>query len=408
MSLGRSAVGPFLRRPSIADTVIGLTLGAAFVAVPLLAGDRLARDRGITIDITRPDVALTVVSALALTQMRRRPLAALAAAAAASLVSIVGGWQANLAQLAVAITLFAFAAQRPRRQALIAATVTSVLLGAAAVLVAGMAHGQWGRQDVVLWSWLATAASIAISSRRATMAGLEDRARRAEETREETARRRVAEDRVRIARELHDVIAHHVAVISVQSGVAEHLVDRDPAAAKAALRHVRTSAKSVLVELQSVLGVLRQEEATLPTAPTPGLSALPELVASSRALGEEVEVDAPDSMPALAPAGGVAAFRMVQEALTNVHKHASGAPTTITVRIVGPVAEVDVANGRAPQLDASTPQVAAPTPAWGGSGLGLLGMRERVLAAGGSLETGPTADGGFRVAARLPVARDEA
>ena len=115
----------------------------------------------------------------------------------------------------------------------------------------------------MLWLWTAAALGLAVQGRRATIAALQDRARRAEESREETALRRVAEDRVRIARELHDAIAHHAAVISVQAGVAEHLVDRDPAAARDALHHVRESAKAVLAELQSVLGVLRQDETDL-------------------------------------------------------------------------------------------------------------------------------------------------
>jgi hypothetical protein len=164
-------------------------------------------------------------------------------------------------------------------------------------VVAGLWHDQWGRQDVVLWLWLATAAAASISSKRAAMVALEDRARRAEETREETARRRVAEDRVRIARELHDVIAHHVAVMSVQSGVAEHLVERDPAAAREALHRVRAAAKSVLSELQSVLGVLRQDESILPTTPAPGLGDLPGLVESFRAMGASVELVVPERTP---------------------------------------------------------------------------------------------------------------
>ena len=117
---------------------------------------------------------------------------------------------------------------------------------------------------------------------------------------------------MRIARELHDVIAHHVAVISVQSGVAEHLIERDPEAAHEALHHVRASAKSVLTELQSVLGVLRQDENALPTAPVPGLSGLDDLVASFRSIGARVEVEAPNPMPVLTRAADVAASRLVQ------------------------------------------------------------------------------------------------
>jgi len=302
--------------------------------------------------------------------------------------------------------VFGYALDQPRVRGLTVAGVTSVLLGGSTILVGGLLRGEWGRPNVVLWLWTATAFAVAVQGQRATMAALEDRARQAEESREETVLRRVAEDRVRIARELHDVIAHHVAVMSVHSGVAEHLIERDPAAARTALHEVRAAAKSVLTELQSVLGVLRQDESDLPTAPAPGLSGLNGLVASFRAMGSPVEVLVPDELPSLSPAADVAAFRLVQEALTNIRKHATGAPATVAVRTVGDMAEVAVTNRRAPRAG---PASGSPVPpqALAGSGLGLVGMHERVLAAGGSLETGATADGGFRVAAELPLAQED-
>ena len=407
MSLGRSQVASILRRPSATDAVLGLLLGVVFIAVPLLAAERLRRERGIDIALTGPDVAVTVVTALALTQARRRPLAVLVVTATASLVCLVAGWDVNLAKLGVAIAMFSYGLDRSRKQVVIAAAIVSVALGTTAVVVAGWGRGEWGRQDVVLWLWLATAAAIAVSSKRAAMAALEDRARRAEETREETARRRVAEDRVRIARELHDVIAHHVAVISVQSGVAEHLVDRDPVAAREAMHHVRASAKSVLTELQSVLGVLRQDESALPTAPAPGLSGLTELVGTARSMGTPVELDAPATMPMLSPAADSAGFRLVQEALTNVRKHAGGAGAVVRVATSGPSVVVTVANGPPSDGPCANEAAGGPHDRSTGSGLGLIGMRERVLAAGGSLEAGPTADGGFEVAARLPLTQDD-
>lgn len=401
MSPGRSLVEPLRRRQPLTDAAVGLALGTAFVVVPVLAATRLRHREGLDLDLTQADVALTVVSAVALTQVRRHPLVVLVVTTAAALVSMVGGWQVNLAQLGVTLAMLGYALHRPRRQALIAATVTSVLLGAASILVAGLWRGEWGSQNVVLWLWTATAVAIAIAGRRATMAALEDRALQAEESREETARRRVAEDRVRIARELHDVIAHHVAVISVQSGVAEHLVDRDPEGAREALHHVRTAAKSVLTELQSVLGVLRQDETTFPTAPTPGLAELESLVSSARTMGTPVEVTAPAAAPHLSLAADSAAYRLVQEALTNVQKHAAGALTTVQVESSDTHVLLTVTNAPSPSTPAARP------PTGDSSGLGLRGMRERVLAAGGTLETGATPEGGFRVAARLPAAEED-
>lgn len=410
MDVDRLVVEPLRRRPAVADLLLAVALGALFLVGPLLAPNGLRDTGNLDLTPTGPGVALTVLSALTLTQWRRHSAVSIVAMTMVTAVSMVGGWEVYLAGPALILAVYGYTVRAPRVRALAAAAAVSL-----AIALAGLVRGEWGQHDkVVLLLWTATAAAAAVQSRRATIAALEDRARRAEESREETARRRVAEDRVRIARELHDVIAHHVAVMSVQSGVAEHLVERDPAAARAALAHVRAASRAVLAELQSVLGVLRQDETALPTAPAPGLSALDVLIASFRAMGGRVETAFPPFLPALSPAADVAAFRLVQEALTNIQKHASGAPAVVHVEALGvealgveaqgAVALVEVTNGRpAGQGAAAAGTHAPPT----GSGLGLMGMRERVLAAGGSLETGPTADGGFRVAARLPLSQED-
>jgi signal transduction histidine kinase len=302
---------------------------------------------------------------------------------------------APLAVVALTLATYGCAVAAPPSQ-----VAWTMVVATVAVLAANAVAGRWGDFERVVWLWTATAVAVAVRSRRTTIAALEDRARRAEESREQTARRRVAEDRVRIARELHDVIAHHVAVVSVQAGVADHLVERDPQAAREALGHVRAASRSVLAELQSVLGVLRQEEAALPTAPAPGLGAVDALVATSRAAGARVESDLPDPLPTLPPAADLAAFRLVQEALTNVQKHAAGAPVTVRVAVRSAAAEVAVVNGPAPD-PAGAVGPGGPTPT--GSGLGLVGMRERVHAAGGTVQAGPTGDGGYRVVARFPL-----
>ncbi|WP_024286077.1 sensor histidine kinase [Cellulomonas sp. KRMCY2] len=403
MDLGRSVVEPLRRRPAVADALLGVVAGVVFLVGPVVARDGLRERAHVDLTLTAPGIALTVLAAMALTQRRRHPALTLTVLATVAALSIVGGWQVLLATPALILAVYGYSVRAPRAPALVAAGATSITVVLAG-LVAGLWRGRWGQpDDVVLWLWTATAVAVAVQGRRATIAALEDRARRAEESREETARRRVAEDRVRIARELHDVIAHHVAVISVQSGVAEHLVERDPAAAREALHHVRTSAKSVLTELQSVLGVLRQDESALPTAPAPGLSGLDSLVRSARSMGTAVEVRSPASMPSLSLAADSAGFRLVQEALTNVQKHAAGAPTTVQVETTGTTVVLSVTNAPPPHTPAAHGPHDAPT----GSGLGLVGMRERVLAAGGSLETGPTADGGFRVTARLPLAQED-
>lgn len=410
MDVRRSIVEPLRCRPTLADALLAVALGVLFLVGPLVVPHGLRDEGKLDLTPTPAGVALTVLTAMALTQWRRHPAATLTAMTAVTAVSMISGWAVYLAAPAIILAMFGYAVRASRARAVAALAAVSIT-----IVLAGLWRDEWDPYDrVVLLVWTATAVAAAVQSRRATIAALEDRARRAEESREETARRRVAEDRVRIARELHDVIAHHVAVMSVQSGVAEHLVERDPAAAREALAHVRTASRAVLAELQSVLGVLRQDETAVPTTPAPRLSGLDVLVESFRAMGARVETTFPPIPLALSPAADVAAFRLVQEALTNAQKHARGASAAVRVEAQGAVAVVEVTNGRPPSLPtgpdrAGSDEAASAAASWEshdaptGSGLGLVGMRERVLAAGGSLETGPTADGGFRVAARLPL-----
>jgi len=206
----------------------------------------------------------------------------------------------------------------------------------------------------------------------------------------ERAREAVAEERTRIARELHDVVAHSVSIIAVQAGAAEAYVDRDPARAREHIGAVRRTAAETLTEMRRLLDVLREDEALY--TPQPTLAGLERLVEEVRATGVPVELTWEGDVDGL-PAGiDLAAYRIVQEALTNVRRHAGGAPTRVHVRRADGSIEVEVVN-------------AAPTsPGEGpGGGHGLVGMRERVRLYGGSLDAGAGEDGGFAVRARLPV-----
>lgn len=408
MDLGRPLAGQLRRHPALADALLPALLALVFILVPLTVPHRLTGPGGSGLDLsmTGPDLALTVASALALTARRHVPLLVLLVTGSLAAVATAGQWQVNLTQLAVAVALFNYGLARPRARTVLAAIVAALCLGTMSVAMVFLGTAEWGRLNIVLWLATAAAVAIAVESHRATIVALEDRVRRAEESQEATALRRVAEDRVRIARELHDVIAHHVAVISVQAGVAEHVVERDPAAALEALGNVRASSKAVLAELQSVVGVLRQDESALPTAPAPGLSSLSELVATFRSMGTPIAIHAPDPLPSLSPTADLAAYRLVQEALTNVHKHARGAETTVILRPQVDAIEVVVTNERPPVGPDSTGGDAAYVGAPAGSGLGLIGMVERVSAIGGSVSTLPTGEGGFRVAAHIPVAEE--
>ncbi len=220
----------------------------------------------------------------------------------------------------------------------------------------------------------------------------------------------MAEERLRIARELHDVVAHAMSVVAVQSGVGAHVIDTDPAEAKRILQNVKVTSREALDEMRRLLGVLRQNESddapppgppsagTSPVlAPAPGLAGVGSLAQGVREAGVPVEVTVTGSPADVPPGVDLCAFRIVQEALTNVIKHAGPARAEVDVHYLpGSVTVVVSDDGRGAAADG--------VPGHPGGGLGLLGMRERVAVFGGELTTGPRVGGGFRVAATLPFA----
>jgi signal transduction histidine kinase len=235
--------------------------------------------------------------------------------------------------------------------------------------------------------------------RRSAHAALVDRAETAERTRDEEARRRVGEERLRIARDVHDVVAHAMVAINVQAGVGAHLLDRDPERARTSLEEIKRVSGEALTDLRSTIGALRssdEEAALAPVLPTQGLGELDDLAAGLRSAGIDVELVVDPGSAAVPAAVAATGFRIVQEALTNVVRHAGGAEVRVRVSQEADRLVIDVVDdGRG---DASVPT----TP--GGTGNGVRGMRERALAAGGALEAGPAAGGGWRVHATLPVA----
>ncbi|EPH45068.1 sensor histidine kinase [Streptomyces aurantiacus] len=243
----------------------------------------------------------------------------------------------------------------------------------------------WGG-EVVVAVWVVAIAAVSELARTRREQWAKERAER-----ELAAKRRADEERLRMARELHDVLAHSISVINVQAGVGLALLDSDPEQARTALTTIKSASKEALGEVRQVLDTLRAPGAA-PRAPAPGLGRLPELVEQARSTGLTVTVATEGRRADLPPGADLAAFRIVQEALTNVVRHSGSrnarvlvhhAPDAVTLRVDD--------DGPATGADA------------GGSGNGLAGMRERAAALGGTIEAGPRPDGGFRVTAVLPT-----
>ncbi|MEW2399759.1 sensor histidine kinase [Streptomyces sp. NPDC046862] len=241
----------------------------------------------------------------------------------------------------------------------------------------------WGTEvPVAAWIIAIVAVSELVRVRREQWA--RERAERAQ-----AARRRADEERLRIARELHDVLAHSISVINVQAGVGLALLDSDPEQARTALTTIKAASKEALGEVRQVLDTLRTR-GDAPRAPAPGLGRLPELVEQAAGAGLTVQVEG--EAPPLPPGADLAAFRIVQEALTNVVRHSGSRHARVRLERAAGALRL--------RIDDDGPATGADA---GGSGNGLAGMRERAAALGGTIEAGPRDDGGFRVLAVLPL-----
>ncbi len=337
-------------------------------------------------------IAFAIAVGLVLVR-RAHPVPTLAAALAASAVVIAVTDRPTVLFPVALVALFTVAQQNTRRIAAVAGAITtlSFLLMITALLKGDAIEG--AGLAAIAWPAFAAAAGAAVRAVRESVATAQERALQAEQSRELEAQRRVIEERLRIARDVHDLVAHHIAVINVQSAVAGHLMESDADAAGEALDAVRDAASTVVDQLGELLGVLRSpEDATEPTTPTPDLTAVEDLIASFAASGLDIRHETSGTPRAMSGLAEVTAYRVVQESLTNAHKHGVGA-ATVSLRFDDQGLEVAVTN---------------PTPGpvgedEGSGGFGLVGMRERVEAIGGSISAGPSPDGQrFEVHAKLP------
>ncbi|GAB2675192.1 sensor histidine kinase [Kribbella swartbergensis] len=386
------------RHPLTLDLALALFLLAINLLVP---GGRHVGER---IELTPTVVVLSVVAAVALALRRHAPLVVLGVTTlVAILYSIVEQGKSPIV-LFMACAVFTVVLEKDRRTRTTAVlAVAGTTLVADSLFIGGTLLDNLGMTFLVLFSG---AVGEAARYRRALQRELEERALRAEQSREEEAERRVIEERLRIAHELHDVIAHHIALMNVQSGVAAHVLRTQPEEAERALFLVREGGRTVLQELTVLLGVLRRSGTSLPTAPAPSLHELGALVDSFTAAGVKVDWHLPDSVGPLPDVIELTAYRIVQESLTNVLKHAPGSTARVRLTRRPAALAVDVTN-TAPEPGGPGDQVAL-TPAAApvrpvGAGHGLVGMRERVAAVGGELRTGPEPGGGFGVHAVLPL-----
>jgi signal transduction histidine kinase len=335
---------------------------------------------------------LLAVPALALLWRNKRPVEVLALTVAGAV-----GWAAlgqidGAALVPVIVGVYWVALTRTWR-----ITVAAGLAGAAAIFVTeGLLgpFGWFGGPNATMWPELiaAGAAGAYVAARRQWLAAESDRVARAEQARVEEARRLVDAERMRIARELHDVVAHSMAMINVQATAASMQLADDPASAAEAIQAIRRASKSGLRELRAILAVLRQVDGENAVVPVPDLRAIAALVEATSAAGTPTTLESAEPPDPLPPPVALAVYRIVQESLTNVVRHAGRVTASVSLRHDGGYLHVDVINSGG----------ATPAPFSDGIGAGLAGMRERAAALGGTLNAGPRPGGGFAVHAAIP------
>lgn len=341
-----------------------------------------------------------MIGASACVALRRHmPMTSLMIMAALTALAAIGG-DAFAAEIFIVFPMYQVASGFERRRSLVAlAVVLVVVTGGSTIRFLSVVTSGWNVSSAVaaVTAWFI---GDSVRVRRTYVAGLAEQAEQRQREVVERAQRSVAEERLRIARELHDVVAHSLSVIAVQSGVGRHVIDEQPAQAKIALAAVETTSRSALDELRRMLGVLRHDDQAAPSlTPTPGVGDLEHLADQVRATGVEVTIRCSSAVAtALPPSVDLTVFRIVQEALTNVVKHAGPSSVVVEIRDDADALVVEVTDdGLGPlSYDAN----AAGDVEEGHHG--IAGMRERVAIFGGSLRAGHRLEGGYRVTASFP------
>lgn len=383
--------GPFTLWPRASDAVLATTAFVLEVIGILARAVQESNEFSLSMlgDVPTATYILLAASSVALLWRRSAPLVVLAVTLAASLVWDVMNLD-NGPSLAIIVSLYGVGRYIAHDRTSFLAVAASMIIAIANDLIEGEEVSVIGLSiGLVFLAWYV---GRRVKGRRAYLALIEERAEYLERERVAEARRAVDEERTRIARELHDLVAHRVSMITVQAGAAQTVAVSDPERAMRAMGAVEEAGREALEELRQVLGVLRAADERDTLGPIHGLREIPRLVEEMNAAGIGVSLSAdeiPDTLPTRVD---LASYRIVQEALTNVVKHAGPDPS----------AEVRLSSdGRLLTIEVADRGVGTST--LPGSGQGLVGMRERATLLGGSFEAGPRRDGGFRIMAQLPL-----
>jgi signal transduction histidine kinase len=373
-------------RPVIVDTSIALFLAALSLLANL--GSPLGFGRTGAVAIT-----LLLLESLPLIVRRRFPLAVLAVITGATIVqlALLPEGEGLTAGLGILVAVYTVGERVERRQSLAAIALVGTALAIGFVARAGIAAVLLSLIQTELILVVAWLLGDATRIRRLYAGTLEERAQRLERERDERAEKAVRDERERIARELHDVVTHHVSVMVIQAGGSLRVFDKHPDEARAALEAIATTGRLALTDMRRMLGILGEREAS---DPTPGLDRLGELLDQLRSAGLAVELAIEGESRPLDPGLEVSAYRIIQEALTNTLKHAGGGRARVGVRYLAEALEIEIRSDRG----SGAPANLEPPH----EGRGLIGMRERATMLRGTLVAQPTRTG-FLVTARLPI-----
>jgi signal transduction histidine kinase len=368
----------------------GLSLIVALIGISQIA---LSRDPGSH----RPTVAQTVLvtlGAAALLVRRRFPRSVAVVATVCGAALPIAAPHMVVADVATIVAIYTMAEATNRRTAAVLGTVAAALLTASSLW--WLPNHFFDIRNVLPLNYIAVAVAVgdAVRNQRALLRQERRRTMDAENTRASEARRQVREERIRIARELHDVVAHHITLVNAQAGVAHHLMHTDPERAYQALAGIKETSRAALDELRATVGLLRTDDEPESLQPVPSFTDLDALLSSFRGAGLRLQLTRQGTPRPLTGPADLAAYRIVQEALTNASKHGTKPSADLTLKYADGTLAMTITNPAAPGHNGA------------GTGHGLIGMRERAESAGGQITAGLRDDRSYVVEASLPLMAD--